>query len=52
MQILKSFTDTFWALLMTLIILFGIIGGVFTPTEASVVAVLYALFIGTFVYKN
>ena len=52
LQILKSFTDTFWALLMTLIILFGIIGGVFTPTEASVVAVLYALFIGTFVYKK
>jgi tripartite ATP-independent transporter DctM subunit len=52
MQILKSFTDTFWALLMTMIILFGIIGGVFTPTEASVVAVLYALFIGTFVYKK
>ena len=52
LQILKSFTNTFWALLMTLIILFGIVGGVFTPTEASVVAVLYALFIGTFVYKK
>jgi len=52
LQIFKSFTDTFWALLMTLIILFGIIGGVFTPTEASVVAVLYALFIGIFVYKK
>ena len=52
LQVLKSFTDTFWALLMTLIILFGIIGGVFTPTEASVVAVLYALLIGTFVYKK
>ena len=52
LQVLKSFIDTFWALLMTLIILFGIIGGVFTPTEASVVAVLYALFIGTFVYKK
>jgi tripartite ATP-independent transporter DctM subunit len=52
MQIFRSFTDTFWALLMTMIILFGIIGGVFTPTEASVVALLYALFIGTFVYKK
>ena len=52
MQILKSFIDAFWALMMTMIILFGIIGGVFTPTEASVVALLYALFIGIFVYKK
>ena len=37
---------------MTFIILFGIIGGVFTPTEASIIAVLYALIIGTFVYKK
>ena len=51
-QILKGFIDTFWALLMTFIILFGIIGGIFTPTEASVVAVLYALIIGSIVYKK
>ena len=51
-QILKSFTNTFWALLMTFIILFGIVGGVFTPTEASVIAVIYALIIGIFVYKK
>ena len=51
-QIGKGFIDTFWALLMTLIILFGIIGGVFTPTEASIVAVVYALLIGIFVYKR
>jgi C4-dicarboxylate transporter, DctM subunit len=49
---ISSFIDAFWALLMTLLILFGIIGGVFTPTEASVVAVLYALFIGTFFYRT
>lgn len=51
-QIALSFLDTFWSLLMTFIILFGIIGGVFTPTEASVIAVFYALIIGTFVYKK
>jgi len=45
-----SFVDTFWALLMTFIILFGIIGGIFTPTEASIIAVIYALIIGVFVY--
>lgn len=52
MQVLISFKDTFWSILMTIIILFGIIGGVFTPTEASIVAVLYALLIGGFVYKK
>ncbi len=51
-QIAFGFVDTFWAILMTLIILFGIIGGIFTPTEASVVAVVYALIIGAFVYKK
>lgn len=51
-QIFKSFLDTFWALLMTFIILFGIIGGVFTPTEASIIAVLYALLVGIFIYKK
>ena len=48
-QITKGFIDTFWALLMTFIILFGIIGGIFTPTEASIIAVVYALIIGVFV---
>ena len=51
-QVFKGFIDTFWALLMTFIILFGIIGGIFTPTEASVIAVLYALIIGSVVYKK
>jgi len=52
LEILKGIFDTFWALLMTFIILFGIIGGYFTPTEASIVAVLYAAFIGLFVYRK
>lgn len=51
-QIGRGFIDTFWALLMMVIILYGIIGGLFTPTEASIVAVLYALVIGTFVYRK
>ncbi|MCR9016865.1 TRAP transporter large permease [Aquiflexum gelatinilyticum] len=49
-QMAISFYQAFWALLMTLLILFGIIGGVFTPTEASIVAVVYAMGIGLFVY--
>ncbi|QEL11893.1 TRAP transporter large permease [Kushneria phosphatilytica] len=44
--------SAFWALLMTFIILYGIIGGLFTPTEASVVASLYALVVGMFIYKG
>ena len=48
----KGFADAFYALLMTLLILFGIIGGFFTPTEASVVAVLYALLVGSLIYRT
>ena len=48
----EGFIDAFWAILMTFLILFGIVGGVFTPTEASIVAVLYAVFIGLFIYKE
>ena len=50
LEMAKSFYQAFWAILMTLLILFGIIGGVFTPTEASIVAVVYAMAIGLFVY--
>ncbi|WP_372662353.1 TRAP transporter large permease, partial [Hydrogenophaga sp.] len=41
-----------WALLMPVIILGGIYGGVFTPTEASVVAVFYALAVGLLVHRE
>lgn len=41
-----------WALLMPVIILGGIYGGIFTPTEAAAVAVFYALFVGMLVYRE
>ena len=41
-----------WALMMPVIILGGIYGGIFTPTEASAVAVFYALLVGTVVYRE
>jgi C4-dicarboxylate transporter DctM subunit len=41
-----------WALLMPVIILGGIYGGIFTPTEASAVAVFYALFVGLLIYRE
>ncbi|WP_270181157.1 TRAP transporter large permease [Alkalihalobacillus sp. CinArs1] len=47
-----AFKDAIFALLMPTIILGGIYGGIFTPTEAAVVAVAYALIIGVFVYKE
>lgn len=51
-QILSEGRSAFWALLMTFIILYGIIGGFFTATEASIVASLYALVVGMFIYKG
>ncbi len=47
-----AFKDAFIPLLMPVIILGGILSGVFTPTEAAAIAVLYALFVGFFVFKN
>lgn len=49
---LKSLIGAVWALMAPLIILGGIYGGIFTPTEAAAVAVFYALFVGVFVYKK
>lgn len=48
----REFKDAIWALLVPVIILGGIYGGIFTPTEAAVVAVVYALIVGLFVYKE
>ena len=41
-----------WALVLPLIVIFGLKFGVFTPTEAAVVAAMYALLISLFVYKE
>ena len=41
-----------WALMMPVIILGGIYGGIFTPTEASAVAVFYALIVGMVIYRE
>ena len=50
--VVKTFFSAFWALMMTVIILWGILGGFFTPTEASSVASFYAFIVGKFVYKE
>jgi len=50
--VLISPKDAAWGLLLFFIILGGIYGGVFTPTEAAAVAAVYAFFIANFVYKD
>lgn len=51
-QHFKSWKDVFLSLFTTVIIFSGMIGGVFTPTEAAAVAVVYSAFLGMVVYKN
>ncbi|MDR1534039.1 MAG: TRAP transporter large permease [Planctomycetota bacterium] len=48
----KALKDSIWAFGMAVIIMGGIICGIFTATEASVIAVVYAVAVGMFVYKN
>ena len=50
--ILKAFKSAFFALLMPVIILGGIYGGVFTPTEAAGVSVVYGFVVGAFFYRE
>ena len=49
---LDSFRSAVWGLLMPVIILGGIYGGIFTPTEAAAVAAVYGLFVGVFIYRT
>lgn len=49
---LETTRDAIWAMLMPVILLGGILSGVFTPTEASIVTCAYALVVGVFVYKE
>ena len=51
-EILASGREAGWGLFLIVIILGGIYGGIFTPTEAAAVAAVYAFFIATFVYKD
>ncbi len=52
LPVLRSTRNAAWALMMPVIILGGIYGGVFTPTEASVVAVFYALLVGLVIHRE
>ena len=48
----EAFVPAIWAILVPVIILGGIYGGIFTPTEAAAVAVIYGFFAGKFIYKE
>lgn len=49
---MKALLHSFWAMMMPVIILGGLKGGIFTPTEAAVVAAVYALMVSMFVYRE
>ncbi|MDN3610561.1 TRAP transporter large permease [Vibrio ostreicida] len=51
-EIVDSARDASWGLLLVVIILGGIYGGIFTPTEAAAVAAVYAFLIANFIYKD
>ena len=51
-EILIAFKDSIWAILAPVIILGGIYAGIFTPTEAAVVAVFYSLFVAAVIYRT
>ena len=51
-RVWKAFVPAIWAILVPVIILGGIYGGIFTPTEAAAVAVIYGFIAGKFIYKE
>jgi C4-dicarboxylate transporter DctM subunit len=51
-DIVKAFISSFWALLAPVIILGSIYAGIATPTEAAIIGVFYAFFVGLFVYRT
>jgi C4-dicarboxylate transporter DctM subunit len=51
-ELWQAFKRSIWALLAPVVILGGIYSGIFTPTEAAVVAVFYSLFVAVFIYRS
>ncbi|MGI6575732.1 MAG: TRAP transporter large permease [bacterium] len=51
-RVLRAFLEGFWALMAPVIILGGIYGGIFTPTEAAAVSVVYGFIVSMFVYRE
>lgn len=51
-EVWESFKDAVWGLMMPVIILGGIYGGIFTPTEAAAFSAVYGILVGIFIYKK
>ncbi|HRK57345.1 MAG TPA: TRAP transporter large permease subunit [Burkholderiaceae bacterium] len=51
-KVLTSFGEAFWGLLLLVIIMGGIYGGIFTPTEAAAVSAVYAVFVALVIYRD
>lgn len=51
-EVARSFGGAFWALAMTFLIIYGLLSGLATPTETAVVASVYALIVGAFIYRE
>jgi len=51
-QTLRAFRESFWGLLLVVIVLGGIYAGLFTPTEAAAMSAVYAFIVAVFVYKD
>lgn len=51
-KFIRQLGSSFWALLAVVIVVAGVVGGIFTATESAAIAVVYALFVSLFVYKG
>ena len=51
-RLIKQLGSSFWALAAVLIVVFGVVGGLFTATESAAIAVIYSLFVSVFIYKG
>ncbi|MCK9213618.1 TRAP transporter large permease [Rhodoferax sp.] len=51
-EVLRAFKDSMWGLALLVIIMGGIYGGIFTPTEAAAVSAVYALVVAVFIYRD
>lgn len=49
---LKTFADAIWGLMTVLIVVVGVVAGIFTATESAAIAVVWAIFCGAFIYKR
>lgn len=52
LNLFKQIAISFWALAAVLIVVVGVVGGIFTPTESAAIAVIYSLIVSVFIYKG